>query len=71
MQWPVILLVFCYQTGISYRLFVDYCRLFAKQVEFEDALSTIAKRNEEQSQLQSRIAELERQLSNRDTQINR
>ena len=50
---------------------VDYCRLFAKQVEFEDALSTIAKRNEEQSQLQSRIAELERQLSNRDTQINK
>lgn len=36
-------------------------RLFAKQVEFEDALTAMAKRNEEQSELLSRIADLEKQ----------
>lgn len=40
----------------------EYFRLFAKQIEFEDALTTIAERNKEHSALLEQIMELEKRV---------
>ena len=48
-----------------------FCRLFAKQVEFEESVSTIAKRNEENSELLARISELEKEIAKHESKIRR
>ena len=48
-----------------------FCRLFVKQVEFEESVSTIAKRNEENSELLARISELEKEIAKHESTIRR
>lgn len=46
-------------------------RLFTKQVEFEESISTMANRNEENSELLNRIVELEREVAKNESTTRR
>ena len=64
------MIIIC-DSSSSNTIFPCLFSLFTKQVEFEEAVATIADRNEENQQLEGKIASLEEELRRQTAELER